>query len=96
MILKNWKEVPIAGNIMTPGNSAEYNTGSWRSYRPILDKEKCINCLKCWILCPDSALIVKDEKLEEVDYGHCKGCGICAKECPVKAFEMKIELELNK
>jgi pyruvate ferredoxin oxidoreductase delta subunit len=24
----------------------------------------------------------------EVDYDHCKGCGICAHECPVKAIKM--------
>jgi pyruvate ferredoxin oxidoreductase delta subunit len=27
-----------------------------------------------------------------VDYRHCKGCGICAAECPKNAIEMKQEI----
>jgi pyruvate ferredoxin oxidoreductase delta subunit len=38
----------------------------------------------CWVYCPDSAVIVKDGKVQGFDYDHCKGCGICAHECPVK------------
>jgi pyruvate ferredoxin oxidoreductase delta subunit len=40
--------------------------------------------------------MVKDGKFDCFDYDHCKGCGICAKECPVnikaekeKALEKK-------
>jgi pyruvate ferredoxin oxidoreductase delta subunit len=28
-----------------------------------------------------------------IDYNYCKGCGICAEECPVDAIEMKMEVE---
>jgi len=80
----NWREVPRGGSISEAGSSAEYETGSWRSQRPIHDKEKCINCLRCWILCPDSAIQVEDGKVTGIDYKHCKGCGICAHECPPK------------
>jgi pyruvate ferredoxin oxidoreductase delta subunit len=34
---------------------------------------------------------VKDEKMTGIDFEHCKGCGICAKECPFKAIEMEVE-----
>jgi pyruvate ferredoxin oxidoreductase delta subunit len=34
--------------------------------------------------CPDAAI---DEDLN-VDLRFCKGCGICANECPKKAIEM--------
>ena len=90
-----WKDVPLGGQVPEPGTSEEYNTGNWRTYRPIHDPDKCINCLRCWILCPDSAIQVQDGKVTGVDYKHCKGCGICAAECPdkVKAFEMKMENE---
>ena len=91
--LLSWKEMPIGGMIVEAGNSEQYDTGSWRTYRPVRDEEKCIHCLRCWILCPDSAIIVKDGKMVGFDYGHCKGCGICARECPPKchAIEMKLD-----
>ena len=95
--LLTWKEMPIGGMIVEAGNSDQYETGSWRTYRPIHVAERCINCLRCWILCPDSAILVKDGKMAGFDYAHCKGCGICARECPPKchAIEMKLESELE-
>ena len=83
-IKKGWRELPIGGMILEAGNSAEYNTGGWRTSRPIHDANKCTNCLLCWIYCPDSAILVKDGKFLEFDLEHCKGCGICAEECPDK------------
>ncbi|NMB16185.1 MAG: 4Fe-4S binding protein, partial [Firmicutes bacterium] len=46
--------------------------------------ERCIHCLLCWVFCPDMAVIVEDGRVVGFDYKHCKGCGICAKECPSK------------
>ncbi|HUS59493.1 MAG TPA: 4Fe-4S binding protein [Planctomycetota bacterium] len=91
----NWKEVPLGGIIPEAGTSDEYETGSWRTYRPTHDAGKCINCLRCWIMCPDSAIQVKDGKVTGIDYKHCKGCGICAFECPpkVKAITMSLGAE---
>ncbi|MFP4497485.1 MAG: pyruvate synthase subunit PorD [Vulcanimicrobiota bacterium] len=88
---KNWKEIPLGGLILDAGNAEKYKTGDWRSMRPVLNKEKCINCLNCWILCPDTAIIVEEEQMKGFDYDHCKGCGICANECPVNCIEMKPE-----
>jgi pyruvate ferredoxin oxidoreductase delta subunit len=78
-----WKELP-EGDILDPGTAEKFKTGSWRSEKPVWSKEKCINCLICWISCPDSSIIVKDGKMTGIDYDHCKGCGICSRECPVK------------
>ncbi len=72
-----------------PTEGAMGKTGTWRVFRPVIDKEKCIKCWFCWIYCPDAA-IAKNE-YPEVDYDYCKGCGICANECPVKAIEMRRE-----
>ncbi len=86
---KGWRELPIGGMILDAGNSVEYDTGAWRTYCPVLDTEKCNRvCLQCWICCPDSSIIVKDGKFEGFDLMHCKGCGICAHECPAKAINM--------
>lgn len=82
--LKGWKDIPIGGMVLEPGSSVEYITGTWRSMRPVRDEEKCTHCMICWVYCPDSAVIVKDSRVVGFDYDHCKGCGICATECPVK------------
>lgn len=80
---KGWKELPI-GLVLDAGTSREFETGDWRSDKPIWDAEKCTHCLICWVYCPDSAIIVKDGKVQGIDYKYCKGCGICAEECPPK------------
>jgi len=90
---RSWREEPTAGIILKAGNSVEYKTGSWRTYRPVWDSEACINCLTCFIFCPDAAIMVKDGKMVGIDYEHCKGCGICANECPPKASAIKMVLE---
>lgn len=90
-----WQELPIGGILPEPGSAQEYHTGGWRSEKPIFHEENCIHCLFCWIYCPDTAVKVKDGKMVGFDYDVCKGCGICATECPGrkgnKAITMKPE-----
>lgn len=88
---KGWKELPIGGIINEAGNSATYQTGGWRTFKPTLHQDKCINCLICWVFCPDSSVITRDGKIIGFDLDHCKGCGICANECPKGAIEMVYE-----
>jgi pyruvate ferredoxin oxidoreductase delta subunit len=88
---KGWKDITRGGVIREKGNAMEYDTGSWRTFRPVVDPSKCINCMFCWIFCPESSVTVKDDKMAGFDLKHCKGCGICAKECPKKAIEMSKE-----
>lgn len=90
---KGWKDIPIGGLILEPGNAINYKTGSWRTFKPVIDKEKCTNCLLCWIYCPDSSIVVEDGKIKGIDYEHCKGCGICSAQCPVKAIKMVKEVK---
>jgi len=87
---KGWKSLPMGAVVLEPGSSLKYKTGDWRAFRPVVDREKCVNCLICWICCPDAA-IVRKEKWVEVNYDYCKGCGICAKECPKEAIKMTEE-----
>ncbi|MBU2614278.1 MAG: 4Fe-4S binding protein [Elusimicrobia bacterium] len=89
MELKNSREIPIGGKITEAGNAEEYNTGDWRTFKPIIDQSKCTNCLFCWMYCPDSSILIKDAKVTGVDYKHCKGCGICAEVCPRKCIKME-------
>jgi len=85
---KGWKGITIAGLVTEPGNSVMYETGAWRSFRPIINLEKCTHCMFCWVYCPDGAIMVKDSKVIGIDLKHCKGCGICATECPRKVITM--------
>lgn len=79
-----WKDLPAGGFIDEPATALEFHTGDWRAMRPVWHEEKCIQCLQCWIYCPDSAVIVKDQKVCGPNLDYCKGCGICAKVCPPK------------
>ncbi len=89
---KGWKELPI-GLVLEAGSSKAFETGDWRSEKPIWDAKKCTHCLLCWAYCPDSAIIVKDGKVQGIDYRYCKGCGICAEECPPKVQAIKMVRE---
>jgi 2-oxoacid:acceptor oxidoreductase delta subunit (pyruvate/2-ketoisovalerate family) len=59
--------------------------------RRCLSCGNCFACDNCYGVCPDNAVI----KLEEggaygyaIDLDYCKGCGICAEECPAGAIAM--------
>jgi pyruvate ferredoxin oxidoreductase delta subunit len=66
------------------GSTRQNKTGSWRTFKPVLDMDKCIECDNCVLFCPEGSI----NSEYEIDYDYCKGCGICAEECPVKAIEM--------
>ena len=86
MSLKNANELTEGGIITEPGNAHEYKTGDWRTFVPTFVAENCIQCLFCWIYCPDTAIAVdlsgEKPQVTGIILEHCKGCGICAAECP--------------
>ncbi len=85
---KSWKNIPIGGLIVEPGNSVNFKTGDWKTFKPIWDEKKCINCMTCFISCPEDAIKVVNGKITSPNLDFCKGCGICAQVCPTKALTM--------
>jgi len=81
---KEGEEIGFVTTLSVPLEGSVGLTGSWRIFIPVKDEEKCNNCLLCWIYCPE-ACISKDI---EINFDYCKGCGICAEECPRKAITM--------
>ena len=86
-----WKELP-EGDVLEGGTAAKFNVSGWRSERPVWTEKNCIQCLICWIVCPDSSITTKDGKMTGIDYDHCKGCGICDCECPTKPDKRAINM----
>ena len=68
-------------------------TGTWRTFRPVIDLSKCTRCNVCWKFCPDIAIRFDGDGWPVVDLDHCKGCGVCANECVPKAIVMAREAE---
>jgi len=58
--------------------------------RRCLSCGNCFSCDNCYGVCPDNAVIKlgRPDEPYAFDYDYCKGCGICAVECPCGAIEM--------
>ena len=96
--LKKMKR-PIS-SVARPIKGEAGKTGNWRTLRPVIIKEKCImvkkgemNCLRCWLYCPEACISKGIPPKHNYDY--CKGCGVCAEECPSKAIQMEEESKFN-
>ncbi len=80
--------------VLPAGTSERLKTGSWRVLTPSIDSSKCIKCFKCVNFCPENSIKYNPSASEggngrmEIDFEYCKGCGVCAQECPVKAITM--------
>ncbi len=49
----------------------------------------CFECDNCYGVCPDNAVIKLGAGMKfKFNYDYCKGCGICANECPCGAIDM--------
>jgi pyruvate ferredoxin oxidoreductase delta subunit len=73
-------------------------TGDWRDATPVIDQTKCIAsvkkraaCFLCWLYCPEG--VVEAGVPVKIDLEYCKGCGVCAEECPSKAITMVMHEE---
>jgi len=61
--------------------------GDWRSMRPVVDRAKCVKCAQCWLYCPVQCVVERPAWFD-INLAICKGCGICATECPHRAITM--------
>jgi 2-oxoacid:acceptor oxidoreductase delta subunit (pyruvate/2-ketoisovalerate family) len=86
--LKNWPSLAPGGAVV-PAEAAQPHTGSWRTgVKPAVELSRCVDCLLCWLHCPDSAVLLDGTTFAGFDYDFCKGCEICAAVCPVDAIAM--------
>lgn len=86
--LSVWQDLPVGG-VVRPEDAPRPHTGGWRTgEKPAVDVSRCVNCLLCWLYCPDSAITLDGEAFSGFDLDYCKGCGICAEACPVQAIAM--------
>lgn len=83
-------KLPV-GPAFTNGNLIDVSSGM-RTFRPVIDQDKCKHCLRCFLVCPDGA-IDKSEADLAIDYDYCKGCGVCAKSCGFGAIAMIKEVD---
>jgi pyruvate ferredoxin oxidoreductase gamma subunit len=90
-------EVPFAPpaqatpSVYALANSPQRQTGSWRQFRPVLQREQCTRCWLCFVWCPEAAIALDADDYPVVDYTVCKGCLLCAHECPTQAFSIEKE-----
>ncbi len=60
--------------------------------RRCLSCGNCFECDNCFGVCPDNAVIkLGPGKGFQFNYDFCKGCGICATECPCGAIDMVMQ-----
>ncbi len=86
--------------VCTPAVGEAGRTGEWRDARPVIDSTKCIPeskgkpaCFLCWLYCPEGVVSMTIPVRIDMDY--CKGCGICAEECPPNAIQMVREEDIG-
>ncbi len=84
-----WRDITPGCTIFEGASSELVNTGDWRTLKPVINWDKCKQCLLCAPVCPDLSIpVTADGKRGDFNYFFCKGCGICANACPFGANEM--------
>lgn len=90
--MKRYQELPIGGVIPGGATPQLVQTGGWRAgKKPLFNEKLCVNCLLCWVHCPEATIVVERAQMRGISYDHCKGCGICSQACPSGAIVMVAE-----
>ncbi len=68
-----------------------------RRITPVQEAKRCFSCGvcdlcgNCWKFCPHMSIFEKDGELK-INYDYCKGCLVCAQECPRGAISKELEV----
>ncbi len=99
--LWGYRTAPIGGVLPTPGNTAHNDLQTSRTgWMPVLDRDKCIDCGMCDMVCPDLCLVWSTHtnedgtphvQLDGIDYQYCKGCMRCVETCSTLAMTREAE-----
>lgn len=97
-----YRTAPIGGVLPLPGNTAHNDLHTSRSgWMPVLDRDKCIDCGMCDMVCPDLCLVWSTHtgedgkpliKLDGIDYQYCKACMRCVETCSTAAMTREAEI----
>ena len=84
-----FQDLNVAHFKKTPGIRPASPQGTLNKPQRIASARRCFQCgsctfcMECYDYCPDLAIRMDGKAKERaIDYDHCKGCGICAEECP--------------
>lgn len=94
--LLGYETQEIGGVLLANANNIVKDlSGSRQGFLPKFEKEKCIHCAACDIVCPDLCFVWeegvdkrgrKQMFLQGIDYQYCKGCLKCVEACPTDAL----------
>lgn len=89
---QRYDELPQGAVVLA--SAERLRTAGWRGgTKPRVDLSRCVNCLLCWVYCPDVAVTTEGDRLVGFDFALCKGCELCVEVCPVEAIAMVAETE---
>lgn len=60
-----------------------------------IDKNKCIGCGRCSVVCPGSLIKIENKKAYIKYPKDCWGCTSCIKECPVNAVNFFLGADIG-
>jgi pyruvate ferredoxin oxidoreductase gamma subunit len=100
--LWGYETAPMGGILPNAGNTVWNDLSTSRTgWMPVLDRDKCIHCGMCDMVCPDLCLVWTVEgneavpaaaRLVGVDYRYCKGCLRCVESCATGAMTREAEM----